>query len=116
MNPPIHSELAAGRWHEFPLSLQLAHIGSEVSRACTAKRIGNDLRMQSAFHRMLELFDLTITDPKNRYRLREICRAREVLCDFFAGDNVYQSTDTSLNRYFLQFAMSSKQHRSDASF
>ena len=108
MNPPFHAELAAGRWQSFPLVLQLAHVGGEVSRACNAKKMGNDVRLQSALRRMLELFDLTIADPKNRYRLRELCRAREVLCDFLVGDNAYHSTDVSLDRYFLQFATASK--------
>jgi len=108
MTNPMHTELAAGRWQSFPLALQLAHVGSEVSRACNAKKMGNDVRMQSALPRMLELFDLTIADPKNRYRLRELCRAREVLCDFLVGNNVYHSTDVSLDRYFLQFAAASK--------
>ncbi len=108
MNSPLHTELAKGRWHTFPLALQLAHVGSEVSRASNAKKTGNDIRMQSALQRMLELLDLTISDPKNRYRLRELCRAREVLCDFLAGDNVYHSTGESLNRYFLQFAAGAK--------
>lgn len=104
----MHTELAAGRWQTFPLALQLAHIGSEVSRACSAKSAGNADRMQSALIRALELFSLSIADPKNRYRLRELCRAREVLCDFFAGDNDYHSTGVSLDRYFLQFAVASK--------
>ncbi|TSC58004.1 MAG: hypothetical protein Greene041619_880 [Candidatus Peregrinibacteria bacterium Greene0416_19] len=64
--------------------------------------------MHSALFRMLELFDLTIADPKNRYRLRELCRAREVLCDFLVGDNAYHSTDVSLDHYFLQFVAASK--------
>ena len=108
MTDTMHTELAAGRWKSFPLMLQLAHVGSEVSRAQNAKIVGNDARLQSALSRMLELLDLTIADPKNRFRLRELCRAREVLCDFLAGDNIYHSTGESLNRYFLQFAAASK--------
>ncbi len=104
----MHTSLAEGRWQTFPLALQLAHIGSEVSRACNAKKNANEARMESALERMLELLNLTIADPKNRLRLRELCRAREVLCDFLAGKNEYCSTDTALNRYFLQFAVASK--------
>lgn len=114
MNPPLHTELAAGRWQSFPLALQLAHVGSEVSRACRAKKMGNDVRMQSALLRMLELLDLTVTDPKNRHRLRELCRAREVLCDFLVGENAYHSTSVSLNRYFLQFAAAAKRSETSA--
>lgn len=108
MSLPIHTELAAGRWQGFSLALQLAHVGSEVSRASAAKNANNDIRLQSAVSRMLELLDFTIADPKNRYRLRELCRVREVLCDFLVGDNAYHSTDTSLDAYFLQFAVAAK--------
>jgi len=48
--------------------------------------------------------DLTIADPRMRGRRRELCRAREVVCDFFVGDNDYRSTPDSLDRYFLAFA------------
>ncbi len=108
MNPPMHPELAAGRWHTFPLMLQLAHVGSEVSRACKAKDNNDHERLWFALERMLELLDLTIGDPKNRYRLRELCRAREVLCDYLVGGNTYHSTTPSLDRYFLQFAIAAK--------
>ena len=108
MNPPMHPELAAGRWHTFPLMLQLAHVGSEVSRACKAKDNNDHERLWFALERMLELLDLTIGDPKNRYRLRELCRAREVLCDCLVGGNTYHSTTPSLDRYFLQFAIAAK--------
>lgn len=108
MSASMHQELAAGRWNTFPLALQLAHVGSEVSRACRAKNAGNVDRLHSAVARMLELIDLTIADPKNRYRLREICRTREVLCDFLVGSNAYHGTDASFDRYFLQFAFAAK--------
>ena len=111
MNPALHTSLAAGRWQSFPLMLQLAHVGSEVSRACTAKKLQQQERLHAALARMLELLALTIADPKNRKRLRELCRAREVLCDFLVGDNEYHSTDASLNKYFLQFANAAKAMR-----
>lgn len=102
--PPIHKDLAGGRWNTFSLVEQLANVGSEVSRALRAKSAGQTDRMTRALERGLELFDLTIADPKNRKRLREVCRAREVVCDFFYGDNEYGSTPESLDRYFLYFA------------
>ena len=55
--------------------------------------------------------DLTLADPRLRGRRREICRAREVVCDFFVGDNVYRSTPESLDRYFLAFARAARQQR-----
>lgn len=53
--------------------------------------------------RCLELLDLTIA-PQNGLRRRELLRAREVLCDFFLGDNVYGSTAEDLQRYYDVFA------------
>ena len=105
---PLHEELAGGRWHLFGLSEQLGHIGSEISRALSAQTAGNTQRMNAALDRALELFDLTIADPKHHGRLREICRAREVVCDFFYGGNNYHSTGASLDRYFTQFAIATR--------
>ena len=102
---PIHKSLADGRWHTFDIVEQLAHIGSEVSRAVRAKAAGDLARMDGAVERALELFDFTMDDPRHRGpRLREICRAREVVCDYFWGDNEYHSTGESLDRYFLAYA------------
>lgn len=110
-SPFLHPELAAGRWQTFTLAQQLGNVGSEVSRALKAKEAGDTQRMAAALDRCLELFDLTIADPKHRHRLRELCRAREVVCDFFFGDNVFQSTGPSLDRYFTQFAMAAQRLR-----
>jgi len=58
--------------------------------------------------RALELIDLTLDDPRHRSsvgRLREICRAREVLLDFLVGSNQYGSTDVTLQKYFDAFAV-----------
>jgi len=110
--PPLHPSIAAGRWRTFSLAEQLGHVGSEVGRALRAKALGNVSRMKAALERTLELVDLTIADPKHQGRLKEVCRAREVVCDFFLGDNTYHSTAASLDRYFLQFATLAAARRS----
>jgi hypothetical protein len=46
---------------------------------------------------------LTIGDPKHRGRLKELARLREVLLDYFLGDNEYRSTTESWNKYFAAF-------------
>lgn len=88
---------------------QLANVGAEVGRSMTASARQQPERAQHAMERALELFDLTVADPRHRgLRLREICRAREVYLDFLVGDNQYQSTAESLDRYFTQFAMAAR--------
>lgn len=108
----FHREAAAGRWVELSLMEQLGNIGTEVSRAARAKATGNERRAWSAFERALELFDLTIADQRWRGpKRREICRAREVVCDFLVGENQYRETSESLDRYFLPFAVAARRAR-----
>lgn len=90
---------------------QLGNAGSEVSRALRARESGHQARERSALHRFLELMDLTIADPRMQGRRRELCRAREVVCDYFVGDNAYCSTPESLDRYFLAFAKAARRGR-----
>lgn len=98
----IHKQLAAGRWFELSLTEQLANIGSEVERAIDFKK-RNDDRATATFERSLDLFDLTLADARLRGRYKEIARTREVICDYFVGDNKYQSTPESLRGYFYPY-------------
>ena len=100
----IHADLAAGRWHSMSLMEQLGNAGSEVSRALQARGKGRADRERSALNRFLDLIDLTIADPRLRGRRKEICRVREIVCDYFVGENVHRSTPESLDRYFMPFA------------
>ena len=108
---PLHAELAAGHWSAMTLAEQLGNVGSEVGRAVRAKAQGNEGRMNAAFDRALELFDLTATDPRHAGRRKEVLRAHEVVCDFLAGDNQYHSTAQSLDGYFLPFATAARLRR-----
>jgi len=58
--------------------------------------------------RALELIDLTIRDSRWRHRLKEIVRAREVLCDTALEGNAYGATFEDLDRYFTQFALAAR--------
>jgi hypothetical protein len=108
----IHPDLAAGRWRTLSLAEQLGNVGSEVGRALRAREQGDAGRFAGAFDRALELFDLTLDDPRWKGpRLTEIARAREVTCDFLVGDNLYGSTAASLDAYFLAFAIAARRNR-----
>jgi hypothetical protein len=105
-----HRELAEGRWRDLSLAQQLGNVGSEISRALLWQGRNPEVS-RGAFFRALELFDLTLADPrhrKSRARLREIARAREVVVDFFAGENQYRSTGPSLQKYFDAFAVAAR--------
>ena len=98
-----HSELASGRFSELNFFSQMANLGAEVGRAINWRQKGKIDYAEKAFERSLELFDLTIADPKNLGRLKEVLRAREAWVDFFAYDNIYHSTAQQWQKYFLAF-------------
>lgn len=98
----IHTGLTHERWFKFTLFEQLANIGMDIERTIQWKNQNPEYSRQ-AFERALELMDLTIADPKNKKRLKEICRARYLLVDHFVYDNEYLSTDKQWQDYFYQF-------------
>ena len=105
--PPRHAGLAGGRWQQLTLAEQLANVGAEVGRM----RRRAAAQRTAAFERALELLDLTLADPRWRGRLKEIARAREVLCDAADGGREYGATLEDLDRYFLDFALAARRGR-----
>jgi hypothetical protein len=87
------------------LAEQLGNAGADVGRAIRAHESGNDARLAAALGRALAQLDLTLADPRwAGHRRREIARAREVVCDLLAGDDVDGSTTASLERWFMAYA------------
>lgn len=81
---------------------QMGNIGSEVSRSM--RWFGkNQRRFQASFDRALELIDLSICEADKHGKLRELCRAREELCDYFEG-NSWGSNPVAIQKYYDQFA------------
>lgn len=107
--PTLHGGLTHERWERLSLADQLANIGTEVARAARAKNRQDDSRLQQHFDLALELFEFTLDDERWRDQRVEIGRAREIVCDFLAGDNEYESTAESLDAYFLPFSYLSLQ-------
>lgn len=97
-----HKSLAEGRLNNLSFCEQMAHIGSEVERTILWRN-KNKNYSQQAFFRVLELMDLTIADPKNKTRLKELVRLREVLVDYFIFDNQYSSSSKLWKGYFYPF-------------
>ena len=107
-----HRELAKGGWQKLTLMEQFANIGSEVHRAITWFEKKEQLHFQNAFERALELFDLTLADPRWQGRRKEIARSREVFCDLFYGGNQYNTDPKSLDNYFMLFAIAARNRKS----
>ncbi|MEK7143994.1 MAG: hypothetical protein AAB820_01540 [Patescibacteria group bacterium] len=102
-----HKNLAAGRWFELSLAEQLGNIGSEVSRAARWQNKDEKL-FWGAVERALELFDLTLEDPRWKGRKLEIARTREVFCDAVYGGQLYKSSLQGLQSYFDHFVYASR--------
>ncbi len=103
MNLIHHKNLDQQKWYDLSLAEQMANIGSEVNRIIIWKNKGNAEYSNLAFERFLELIDLTVEDHKNRHRLKEILRVREMLANWYSGDNKYGSTDELWQKYFFAY-------------
>ena len=95
-----HKDLAAGRWVQLSFCEQMAHIGSEVSRALNWKKKDNALYCQKAFNRACELLSFTIDAVTVPVRYKELTRLREAMNDYFLGDNQCASTGIILAQIF----------------
>lgn len=99
-----HREALRSRWNTFSLAQQLGNIGSEVGR--TRRAQGKDSSaFENARDRALELYDLTLDDPRWRGRMKEVARSREAFCDAVHGGKEFHTSLDDLERYFLQFAL-----------
>lgn len=96
-----HTSLSISEWQKQSVAQQMANIGSEVLRALSWKK-KNDGIAQRAFERSLELFDAS-KHTRDAGMLQEVCRAREIWVDYFACNNIYQSTEEQWRKYFYQF-------------
>ena len=74
----------------------------------TIKIVKDLISNENAIYRALELLDLTISDPRWKNRLKEIVRARELLCDAVLGGKEYKTSLNDLDRYFFHFALAAR--------
>ena len=103
-----HLESARASWAKFSLVEQMANIGSEISRALQAN--GNQTRYWGAVTRALDLFYLTIEDPRWKGRLREILRLRELFAAAALQSDEFNTSLQDLDRYFDCFVWLARSH------
>lgn len=106
-----HTTLAEGRWAQMSLAEQMLNIGSEISRANRWKSKNNAEQCRKAVYRALELISLTIDAQRGKHDLGEFTRLYEVVCDYYLGDNEFNSDGASLQKYFDAFAYSCCRNR-----
>lgn len=103
----FHQNLHKGKWNKLDLVEQMANIGSEISRTINWKR-KSQKDAQTSFYRALELIELTLNAPKNKTRVKEITRVKEMLVDWYLNNPLYRSTDQDWQKYFLQFNLAAR--------
>ena len=81
----------------------MGNIGSEIARAKSLGEKGDFENKKKSLGIAIDLIDLTISDAKNKNRLFEILRAKEVVADLFANSKIYKVSYDFLERYFLFF-------------
>lgn len=94
------------KWAQLSIFEQMGNIGSEVGRALRAKARSDDVSMEAAFRRGLDLLDATaeICAGQESRRTGEILRARELFVSAILTDY----DDPKLEDYFMQFAMAAR--------
>jgi hypothetical protein len=103
----FHQDLKKGGWNQLTLIEQMANIGSEVSRTINWKKKSQP-DAQKSFYRALELIEFTLDDAKNKKRVKEINRVKEMLIDWYLGNPLYRSSDQDWQKYFLQFNLAAR--------
>ena len=103
-----HKNLAAGRWAQMSLSEQMANIGSEGSRALNWKRKNNEKYCLKSVVRALELIALTIDNITVKSHFKELTRLREVILDYFYGNNEFCSSEILWEKYFNHFNLAAR--------
>lgn len=99
------------RWQNLSFLEQMANIGGEVQRATNWQEKNRSRLGRNAFVRGLDLIDLTLDIVKSAARLKELARTRELLVDHFMGENLYRTSAESWRRYFMPYAVASRQNR-----
>ena len=103
----FHTDLSQN-WNHYSIYEQMANIGAEVGRSINWKKKNNVQMTQNALYRALELIDFTVADAKNKNRLSEILRMRELLVDYSLGSNIYHSSAEGWNKYFYYYNLAAR--------
>lgn len=98
-----HAKLAQDGWEKLNFFEQMANIGSEVERGISWRNKKNEEYSRKAIERAFELLSLTIASQQKQKKLKELTRLRELLADYFFGQNQYSSTDKLWQKYFYAF-------------
>ena len=93
----------AERWKALTFPKQMGNIASELSRASHFQGQGDSRLTESSLWRAIELIELTIDAQGSSVKTRELCRFREVVCDWYCRTGIYPIQPEALTKYALSF-------------
>ena len=91
------------KWFPLPVKTQMANVGSEVLRAIKWKNKGDTQKEYAFYEKAQDYLMLTIRDPKNFACLNELKLCSAELYDFFIGNNIYNTSEKVLKKYYDSF-------------
>ncbi len=97
-------------WSNMTIIEQMGNIGAEVGRTFAAEQSGDEVRLDGALSRALELFGATSKQlaAEKSPRLKEILRAKE---GFLSALVEKPAERAGIERYFMQFAIAARSGR-----
>ena len=79
----LHKNLNPDRWQRFSIKQRELMVANELNRAKNWIEKKDIEEVKNCYERALELLDLTIATVKNRSRLKEYLRLREMMGKFY---------------------------------
>ena len=105
----IHKDIMQDdRWIKMPLKMQMGNIGAEISRLTHWKKKNNQKNVDASWERALELIDLTVyglSKSEKPYRMKELLRLRELLCDYAGDYDLYNVSGDDLADYCTEYML-----------
>lgn len=90
-------------WYKMPIGEQISNVGSEVHRAIRWKNKGDEQKKINFCKKAIAFLEIMESDPKNKHRKGELDSCIDELEDYFLGENIYQTTDDVLIKFYDAF-------------
>ena len=81
----LHKTLTANKWQKFSMKQRELMIANELNRAKNQIEKNDLEEVNNCYERALELLDLTVEITKDKNRLKEYLRLREMMGKFYIG-------------------------------
>ena len=103
MKTIFHKSLTQEIWNDKSFQYQILTMGAEFGRARSMVIKNNIPEVKNSLERVMELLDLTKSDPKWYYKLKELTRFREWTSEFYIHQPDNLQICLHLYKFLLQW-------------